>query len=125
MGEDSPLKLVGKHHILPLRYILNKTQHWPFTNNIVFLLRIGRKRPLAPHRVSIPVFRFTKIATDIKCLGIAIVAHNDNINVVVAMTEESENVVGKLDIEVDKLVFTKVADMKFLWWEVGGDWVCE
>jgi hypothetical protein len=24
MGEDSPLKLVGKHHIFPLRYILNK-----------------------------------------------------------------------------------------------------
>jgi hypothetical protein len=30
------------------------------------------------------------------------------------MAEESENVVDKLDIEVDKLVFTKVADMKFL-----------
>jgi hypothetical protein len=30
------------------------------------------------------------------------------------MAEESENVVNKLDIEVDKLVYTKVEDMKFL-----------
>jgi hypothetical protein len=60
------------------------------------------------------VFRFTKIATDIKCLGIAMVAHNDDIEVVVAMAEESENVVNKLDIEVYKLVYTKVEDMKFL-----------
>jgi hypothetical protein len=30
------------------------------------------------------------------------------------MAEESENVVNKLDIEVYKLVYTKVEDMKFL-----------
>jgi hypothetical protein len=30
------------------------------------------------------------------------------------MAEESENVVDKLDIEVDKLVYTKVEDMEFL-----------
>jgi hypothetical protein len=42
------------------------------------------------------------------------VAHNDDIEVVVAMAEESENVVNKLDIEVYKLVYTKVEDMKFL-----------
>jgi len=40
--------------------------------------------------------------------------HNDDIKAVVAVAVNSENVVDKLEIEVDKLIKTRVEGMRFL-----------